>query len=151
MPIQQPAGKHSKFESCCLKLVSDGSFSHRIKACTPRTDAALLAQTRKCVDVRDPAATVLARSYYFGHPRTKQDAHNGQSNCGQEQCILETQMLISDLDISMTVVNAPSETTRRPPDTGSMRQLRAIRHQVLRLNLTNYEIMYHIFSVFKID
>ncbi|EJK56890.1 hypothetical protein THAOC_23132 [Thalassiosira oceanica] len=80
-PLALPARKHSKYKSCCMKMVCHGCIHASRKRgmgkmcafCrtpTPDSDAAALALVRKRVDAKDPEAIgFLAGAYYRGNHR----------------------------------------------------------------------------------
>ncbi|EJK71305.1 hypothetical protein THAOC_07276, partial [Thalassiosira oceanica] len=86
-PIEQPVGKHSSLETCCMKIVCDGcllasrqrgmgNFCAFCRTPTPDGDAARLALVRKRVDAKDPKAIeFLASTYYCGNDGHQQDIH----------------------------------------------------------------------------
>ncbi|EJK55878.1 hypothetical protein THAOC_24331, partial [Thalassiosira oceanica] len=85
LPIALPADEHSKFESCCMKMVCLGcdlaSYQRGMggmcafcRAPTPDSDADALPLIQKRVEARDPVATeVLAQAYYNGDHGLQQD------------------------------------------------------------------------------
>ena len=85
LPIALPAGKHSRFKSCCTKQVCNGCIlaSHQrgmgdtcpfCRTPTPKGDAAMLALVRKRVDAKDPKAMeFLAHAYYHEDYGLQQD------------------------------------------------------------------------------
>ncbi|EJK45179.1 hypothetical protein THAOC_36225 [Thalassiosira oceanica] len=103
LPIALPIPKHSKFKSCCMKRVCDGcilasrqrgmgSMCAFCRAPTPDSEAAILAQVRKRVDAKDPAATeLLASTYYRGNDGLQQDIPRAIELCTEAA-------LLGDLD-----------------------------------------------------
>ncbi|EJK60779.1 hypothetical protein THAOC_18810, partial [Thalassiosira oceanica] len=85
LPIVQPFGKHSSWETCCMKRVCDGcslasykrgmgSMCAFCRTPTPDSDAATLALVRKRVDAKDPKAIeFLAQLYYYGNHGLRKD------------------------------------------------------------------------------
>ncbi|EJK51941.1 hypothetical protein THAOC_28839 [Thalassiosira oceanica] len=85
LPMAPSDLKRAVFLSCCSKTVCDGCniASHRrgignvcafCRTPMPDSDAAILAQLRKRVDIKDPDATfILAKAYYYGGFGLQQD------------------------------------------------------------------------------